>query len=138
MTAVADSTRKAVLTVASYARDAAECRELLAMLGITPPNRKRKPGRPQVDHGHGDHRTYSKGCRCTECRAAHAERHQEQQRRRVSDPKAADRAGHGKAPTYQNYGCRCRPCTEANSAKSAAYKAQRRERAAAAGTGGAS
>lgn len=133
---MADEIRKAVLTVASHARDAGECRALLAMLGITPPARKRKPGRPQVDHGHGDHRTYAKGCRCTRCRAANAERCRRQQERRISDPEAADRAGHGKASTYQNYNCRCRPCTEANSAKSLAYKAQRRERAALVETGG--
>lgn len=138
MTAVADSTRKAVLTVAAHARDAAECRELLAMLGITPPARKRKPGRPEVNHGHGDHRTYAKGCHCARCRAANVERCRRQQERRISDPEAADRAGHGNASTYQNYACRCRPCTEANSVKSAAYKAQRRERAALAELGGVS
>jgi hypothetical protein len=54
----------------------------------------------------------------------------------MSDPEAADRAGHGNASTYQNYGCRCRPCTDANTAKSLAYKARRRERAAMADAGG--
>lgn len=138
MTAVADTNRRAVLAVAAHARDAAECRELLDMLGITPPKPKRGRGRPPVDHGHGDYRTYAKGCRCTDCRAANAKRQRGQQRRRVADPEAADRAGHGNASTYQNYGCRCRPCTEANSAKSLAYKARRRERAALAEIGGTS
>lgn len=86
MTAVADTTHKAMLTVAAHAKN--------------------------------------------------AERQRVQQRRRIGDPEAADRAGHGNASTYQNYGCRCRPCTEANTAKSLAYKARRRERAALAETGG--
>lgn len=133
---VADDTRRAALTVASRAQDVDDCRLLLAMLDITLPRLKRGPGRPQVDYGCGDHRTYAKGCRCDDCRAANVERCRRQQERRVSDPEAADRAGHGKASTYQNYDCRCRPCTEANSAKSVAYKAQRRERAALAELGG--
>lgn len=133
---MSDTTRRAALTVAAHAKDADDCRQLLAMLGITLPKPKRKPGRPPVDYGHGDYRTYAKGCRCNDCRAANAERHRGQQRRRVSDPEAADRAGHGNASTYQNYGCRCRPCTEANSAKSLAYKARRRERVALAEIGG--
>lgn len=134
---MADDTRKAMLTVASRARNADDCRLLLDKLGIKP-TPKRGRGLPRGEYRHGDARKYAQGCHCTECRAAHAERHQEQQRRRMSDPAAADRAGHGKASTYQNYACRCVPCTEANSAKSAAYKAQRRERAALAATGGGS
>lgn len=134
---MADDTRKAMLTVASHARDAAECRELLAMLGIKP-TPKRGRGRPRGEYEHGDARKYAQGCHCTDCRAGNAERHREQQERRVADPKAADRAGHGSASTYQNYGCRCRPCTDANAVKSAAYKAQRRQRAALAGPGGGS
>lgn len=136
MAAVTDPLRTATLTVAAHAKDAADCRQLLDMLGINP-KPKRGRGRPRGEYEHGDARKYAQGCRCDDCRAAHAERHRGQQRRRMSDPEAADRAGHGNASTYQNYGCRCRPCTEANSAKSVAYKAQRRERAALAETGGA-
>jgi hypothetical protein len=127
--------RKAMLTVAAHAKDADDCRELLAMLGITPPEPKRGRGRPRGEYEHGTPAKYSQGCRCTKCRDANTARCRSQQRRRVSDPEGADRAGHGKASTYQNYGCRCRPCTDANSAKSTAYKARRR--AALAATGGA-
>lgn len=133
MPVVAD-TRKAMLTVAAHAKNADDCRQLLAMLGITPTKPKRGPGRPRGEYDHGHPTRYAQGCRCTKCRAANAERCRGQQRRRMSDPEAADRAGHGEASTYQNYGCRCRPCTEANSAKSVAYKARRR--AALAETGG--
>jgi hypothetical protein len=136
VTAVAD-TRKAMLAVAAHAKDADDCRQLLAALGITPSKPKQGPGRPRGEYDHGHPTKYAQGCRCTKCRAGNAERCRGQQRRRVSDPEAADRAGHGNASTYQNYGCRCRPCTEANSAKSLAYKTRRRERAALAETGGA-
>jgi len=134
---VADTTRKAMLTVAAHAKNADDCRQLLAMLGIDSAAAKPKRGRPRGEYGHGHPSKYAQGCRCTECRAANAERQRVQQRRRVGDPEAADRAGHGNASTYQNYGCRCRPCTEANTAKSLAYKARRRERAALAKSGGA-
>ncbi|MDX2841445.1 hypothetical protein PV377_21135 [Streptomyces ipomoeae] len=132
---MADTNRKAMLTVAAHAKNADDCRQLLDMLGITPAAPKRR-GRPRGEYGHGHPTRYAQGCRCTECRAANAERQRVQQRRRIGDPEAADRAGHGNASTYQNYGCRCRPCTEANTAKSLAYKARRRERAALAETGG--
>lgn len=123
--------RKAALQVALHGRSVEERRELLAMLGLTP-NVKRGRGRPRGTYGHGHPSRYAQGCRCTKCRAANAERCRGQQRRRTADPNGADRAGHGKASTYQNYGCRCRPCTEANSAKSVAYKAARRQKAGAA------
>jgi hypothetical protein len=119
----------AALFVASRATDADDCRELLAMLGLTPAE-KRKPGRPRGEYDHGDPGRYSQGCRCQKCRDANTERCRGQQRRRVGDPEAADRAGHGRASTYQNYGCRCRPCTDANSAKSVAYKQARRAKQA--------
>lgn len=89
-----------------------------------------------ANYQHGDPRRYSNGCRCPKCRTAHAKRHREQSLRRAADPANADLAGHGKASTYQNYRCRCRPCTAANSAKSVAYRAQRRERAALVESGG--
>ncbi|MFE9448361.1 hypothetical protein [Streptomyces sp. NPDC006739] len=124
-----DQQHAAALFVASQAHDADDCRALLAMLGLTP-TPKRKRGRPRGNHGHGHPARYAQGCRCPECRAANADRCRGLQERRVADPEAADRAGHGNASTYQNYGCRCRPCTEANSAKSLAYKqAQRAKRA---------
>lgn len=130
-------TRKALLVVAAHAKNADDCRELLDMLGITPPKPKRRHGRPRVDHGHGDHRTYQNGCRCDDCRDAMRLRAAEQRAKRKANPSGADRAGHGKAATYRNHGCRCAECTTAHTADCTAYKARRRERAALAATGGA-
>ncbi|MFD3516286.1 hypothetical protein [Streptomyces sp. NPDC058657] len=64
---------------------------------------------------HGASR-YNSGCRCTTCRAGHAQRIRAAIARRAQDPAAADRAGHGKATTYNNYACRCTPCTRAQTA----------------------
>ncbi|WP_406444434.1 hypothetical protein OHB14_36430 [Streptomyces sp. NBC_01613] len=132
------SARKVVLVVADHARDAAECRQFLAMLGLALPTPKRKPGRPPVDHGHGDHRTYQKGCRCDDCREALRQYHAELRAKWRQDPSSADRAGHGKSTTYRNHACRCTKCTEANRVATNEYRARRRQRAALAETGGAS
>lgn len=137
MTAVADPTRRAILTVAAHAKDADDCRQLLDMLGITPPKPKRKPGRPTIDYGHGHHRTYGKGCRCDACRNAHRLHFAEQRAKWAQDPAAADRAGHGKPSTYKNYSCRCEPCTKAHTANLAARRARRRTGAVLAVAGGA-
>jgi hypothetical protein len=56
---------------------------------------------------------------CAECRRAHAAGHARRSSRRASDPAAADRAGHGRASTYNNYACRCPACTEAQRRKNA-------------------
>ncbi|MGW6454995.1 hypothetical protein ACWF94_03570 [Streptomyces sp. NPDC055078] len=112
-------------TVAAHATSAADCRDLLATLGILPQPPKRRSGRPPVDHGHGHHATYAKGCRCDACRIYC----RTWRARRAQDPAAADRAGHGKPSTYKNYGCRCAPCAEAHSAQCAARNARRREAA---------
>lgn len=134
---MSDTTHRATLTVAAHAHDANDCRLLLDMLGITPPKPKRKPGRPSVEHGHGDHRTYHKGCRCDACREAFRLYAAELRAKWRSDPSYADRAGHGKATTYRNHGCRCAKCTTAHSAECSAARARRRARAALAETGGA-
>ncbi|MFE7954442.1 hypothetical protein [Streptomyces sp. NPDC057413] len=131
------SDRKVMLVVAGHARDAADCRQLLDMLGLALPKPRRAPGRPTVDHGHGDHRTYIKGCRCTRCREAMRVRAVEKRAAWRSAPSAADRAGHGKLSTYKNYGCRCEPCKAANTEATRAGRAARREKAALAETGGA-
>lgn len=134
---MADPTRKVMLTVAAHARDADDCRELLAMLGITPPKPKRSPGRPSVDRGHGAPSTYKKGCRCAACRDANRLHHAELRAKWKTDPSGADRAGHGRASTYKNHGCRCVECKAANRADCAERRARRRERALAAEVGGA-
>jgi hypothetical protein len=131
------SARKVLLVVADHARDADDCRQLLDMLGLTPSRPKRRRGRPPVDHGHGDYRTYAKGCRCDDCREAQRVKCAEAREARALNPAAADRAGHGKASTYKNYGCRCHACSTANTADVNAYRARRRRKRAFAETGGA-
>lgn len=138
MTAITEaSARKAALAVAERATSADDCRELLSMLGLASPTTRRR-GRPTVDHGHGDYRTYIKGCRCDDCREGHRIHTAEIRKQRFQDPKAADRAGHGKASTYKNYGCRCEACSKANTADVNVFRAKRRARAELAGVGGAS
>ncbi|NUR65980.1 MAG: hypothetical protein HOQ47_09475 [Streptomyces sp.] len=130
------SARKLMLVVAAHANDADDCRLLLDMLGMTPPRQKRKPGRPSVDHGHGDRRTYQKGCRCAACREAFRLYAASLRAKWKSDPTSADRAGHGKPSTYKNHGCRCELCSKANSADVAAFRRRKRRAAALAETGG--
>lgn len=120
---------KAALVVADRAVGAAECRGLLEMLGLLAelkPSAPKRRGRRPVDHGHGDHRTYTKGCRCDDCREAHRVHMVARRAAWATDPSAADRAGHGKKSTYRNYHCRCEPCTTANTADVTAYRARRR------------
>lgn len=88
----------------------------------------RRPGRQPVNHGHGHYRTYLKGCRCADCREAHRTKNARLRATWAQDPSAADRAGHGKAATYSNYGCRCSECCEANTAHVAAYRARNRNK----------
>lgn len=116
---VMNETRKAALTVADRAHDAADCKQLLDMLGLIPdlmteePRDKRKHGTPY---------TYRTGCHCDQCTAAHTARCRERRANAAKDPARADRAGHGKASTYKNHGCRCDQCREANSASLAEWK----------------
>lgn len=81
--------------------------------------------RPPVDHGHGHYRTYDKGCRCDACRNTNREKSADYRRRLAQDGASADRAGHGRATTYQNHGCRCAPCTAANTKAARRYRAAR-------------
>lgn len=122
--------RQAALAIASRAAGGDDCRLLLAMLGITGSQRKRGQGRPPVDHGHGHYITYAKGCRCDACRNAHRIDAAERRVRWSSNSVGADRAGHGKASTYRNYGCRCTACSAANSRANKEYRGRRRQRAA--------
>lgn len=58
-------------------------------------------------------------CRCTECRRVNTARvlRRKAERLREIPP---DRV-HGTRGGYLNWGCRCRPCTDAHSAACAAY-----------------
>lgn len=60
--------RKAAVAVADRARDAAECRELLVVLGLVVVAEVREHGMPG----------YRAGCRCKRCRHANAERNRRQ------------------------------------------------------------
>ncbi|WP_461712195.1 hypothetical protein [Streptomyces sp. DSM 41013] len=86
--------------------------------------------RPDVPITHGRIVGYRRGCRCPECRAANTAAANRRKAERSKDPTAADRAGHGKATTYCNYGCRCTPCKEAQSKANKYYAAQRKQRTA--------
>lgn len=73
---------------------------------------------------HGRPSTYNAGCRCAPCRRATTAymRQRRQQRMdsralvdgRLVAPVATEKHGHD--ATYRNWGCRCVPCTEANTA----------------------
>ncbi|MET7321471.1 hypothetical protein [Streptomyces sp. NPDC005549] len=134
---MAEPSRRAQLTVATHSTGPTDCRELLAMLGLLPePTAPKRRGRPSIDYGHGDYRTYRKGCRCNACREDHRRQSSEDREKRRQDPSAADRAGHGNASTYKNYGCRCQPCTSAHAAYLGAQRAKRRAKTALTAVGG--
>jgi hypothetical protein len=79
---------------------------------------------------------HGKGCTCKPCPAAKAaeQRHMDAQRRnqrvevdgRLVAPLPADR--HGRPGTYNNWGCRCEPCTEAHRNRQRRDRAKARER----------
>lgn len=124
------SEKAAALTVADKAQSVADCRELLDMLGLLPEDRS-VPDTSVVGVdlglGHGRFRMYLAGCRCNPCRAKNAEMKRKARAKAQGDPSRADRAGHGKANTYKNHGCRCAACCEAHSLWMRNYQARRRE-----------
>jgi hypothetical protein len=85
---------------------------------------------------HGTTRAYRLGCRCDECKAAKktaasAERERMRQRAITGEPAPIGRPSiplserpHGSYVTYSK-GCRCQPCTEANSDYGRERKAER-------------
>jgi len=79
--------------------------------------------RPLV-HGEGGW-GYERGCRCADCKAAHA-RHEDARRRAMGVPKRRP-AEHG---TYSKYtdGCRCGPCRAASAAYARGLRARKRMR----------
>jgi hypothetical protein len=102
------------------------------MLGLIAAVAQEAPERPKDNQKHGAASTYDHGCRCQDCRDANAQRHKRWRLRAAHNPQGADRAGHGKAGTYNNHGCRCEPCTQAHMARMNAYRAGRAARKAAA------
>lgn len=76
---------------------------------------------------HGRATTYKSGCRCTACREANRLYQAAANARRASDPRLADRAGHGRASTYINYACRCDACRVANKLRLRVQRERRKE-----------
>ena len=78
-------------------------------------------------HGVDKYRSQAYACRCDHCRYGNTERMRGERRTRferlAADPTLAV---HGLAATYSNWGCRCRECTDANTAKTNEYRQQRR------------
>lgn len=60
----------------------------------------------------GTYAAYRRGCHCELCRAANRREASARLARRRTRPVPDDI--HGKATTYGNWGCRCRPCTDAH------------------------
>lgn len=86
---------------------------------------------------HGKRSTYNNhDCRCIPCTEAQRAYQVELRARLNARRKAAERFTkrpaahlvHGSAPTYINHGCRCGPCTEANTLKTAEQRAKRRQK----------
>jgi hypothetical protein len=68
---------------------------------------------------HGSPSGYNAGCRCDDCKASHRARIARQKLARKDKEVTAE---HGKATTYANWGCRCRPCMDAAAAKMREYE----------------
>lgn len=83
---------------------------------------------------HGRNTTYTRGCRCDECRRAasdyqHGQRHLRYAARTFVGGRwiaPVPEVRHGSVDVYRNHGCRCVSCTRANREHLAAYRARRR------------
>ncbi|MFB7738273.1 hypothetical protein ACFC08_28570 [Streptomyces sp. NPDC056112] len=96
--------------------------------GVRPLCTRHYNPRQPVPIPHGRIGGYRRGCRCPQCRQANTAAVTRSKAKRAKDPTAADRAGHGKATTYGNYGCRCAPCKAAQSRRNAFYFQRRQAR----------
>ena len=74
-----------------------------------------------MKHGNGG---YRRGCRCDDCRAAHAAYKLDLKERRRRTGRIPRTVKHGTKSTYLNWSCRCRACTAANAAYQAVWKAK--------------
>lgn len=92
-------------------------RSSMARRGLLFADRER-PSRA-VPAPHGTINRYQQRCRCDECKQANTQ-HARMRRQTGEAPT------HGTESGYRNYGCRCRPCTEAHSAAQRAYRARKR------------
>lgn len=127
------TTQTVSLVVADHAQSVEDCRLLLNMLGLLPEDvtpAAARPDRAVVSNTHGSMRRYVAGCRCDACRAKNAGEKRKTRKRAKADPARADRAGHGKANTYKNHGCRCESCCAAHAAWMADYHKARKQAAA--------
>lgn len=67
--------------------------------------------KPRATWRHGTRQGYERGCRCADCRAAHAERFMKL--RRSQGIVAREPAKHGTRAMYVRHKCRCDDCREA-------------------------
>lgn len=75
---------------------------------------------------HGKISTYSRGCRCDECRVARREYTRAYRAKAATRPPPA--SIHGTAGCYRNWSCRCEPCVEAHKASCRGYYKRSRAR----------
>lgn len=116
-------------TVAMLARARPEFRRLLdqALDSEMRHQRARPTTRYHRGSPHGSMGAYQEGCRCERCEEAHAAQVERDanpwkghyaryaERELIDDRWVHPRAEHGTTNGYNNYGCRCAPCSEARS-----------------------
>lgn len=66
--------------------------------------------------------TYAHRCRCAECRAAWAAHSLALWEIRAAGGLTPDDPRHGTSNGYGNWGCRCHPCTDANTTAMRNYR----------------
>ena len=75
---------------------------------------------------HGTQLEYKHGCRCQECRKAHADYCRDQSANRKARLTSGKRVKvqHGTMGAYRNWGCRCQKCSDANKMNSREWRAK--------------